>query len=99
MHKGCTREAQGGGSQVVPGSQAGSKEGMPSAKAGLAVLDGGAGDCQSPIADGQLQTQAVLGGCGIGRPRCSQRAMRAPLYISARIRESGGRISDGNYNR
>src|ERR1035438_3138637 len=99
MHKGCTREAQGAGSQVVLGSQAGGKEGMPSAKAGLAVLDGGAGDCQSPIADGQLQTQAVSGGCGAARPRCSQRAIRVPLYISAQIRESGGRINDGNYNR
>src|ERR1017187_10444939 len=99
MHKGCTREAQGGGSQVVPGSQAGGKEGMPSAKAGLAVLDGGAGDCQSPIADGQLQTQAMSGGCGVGRPRGPQSALRAPLYISSRTRDSGSLISDGNYNR
>src|ERR1035441_7467189 len=99
MHKGCTREAQGGASEAMLESQAGGEERMPSAKAGLAVLDGGAGDCQSPIADGQLQTQAMSGGCGAGRPRCSQRAIRAPLYISARIRESGGRISDGNYNR
>src|ERR1039457_4041143 len=99
MHKGCTREAQGGASEAMLESQAGGDEGMPSAKAGLAVLDGGAGDCQSPIADGQLQTQAMSGGCRVGRPRCSQRSIRAPLYISARIRESGGRISDGNYNR
>ena len=77
MHKGCTREAQGGGSEAVLESQEGGKEGMPSAKARL----------------------AVLGGCGVAGPRCPQSAMRAPLYISARIRESGGRISDGNYNR
>jgi hypothetical protein len=40
MHKGCTRDAQGTSAAPVPGSQEGSKAGMPSGEAAAAALGG-----------------------------------------------------------
>jgi hypothetical protein len=64
MHKGCTRDAQGVGSQAVPGAQASGKLGVPSGLAVAAELGGQEENCQSPMADGQLRTKPGLGGDG-----------------------------------
>ena len=65
MHKGCTRDAQGSGSQAVPDPQASGEPGGPSGKAAVAEFGGGEGDSKWPMADGQLGRKAGLDGGGV----------------------------------
>ena len=61
MHKGCIRDAQGTSATPVPGSQEGSKPGMPGGEAAEAGLGGGKGDSQWPMADSQLRPRERVG--------------------------------------
>ena len=66
MHKGCTRDAQGSGSQAAPEARASGKLGAPSGLAIAVELGGQEENCQSPMADGQLGMKAGVGGGGVG---------------------------------
>ncbi len=62
MHKGCTPDAQGIGSQPVPNLQTSGEPASPSVEAAKTTLGEGNGDGQRPIADGQSRPNADLGG-------------------------------------
>jgi uncharacterized Zn-binding protein involved in type VI secretion len=62
MHKGCTPDAQGIGSQSVPDLQTSGEPAAPSGEAAKTTLVEGNGDYRRPIANGQLGPEAVLGG-------------------------------------
>src|ERR1039458_8040622 len=61
MHKGCTRDAQGGSSKTVPEAQASGEPEMPSGNAGVAPLGRAEGNGQLPTADGQVGIKTELG--------------------------------------
>ena len=66
MHKGCTRDAQGDGAQAAPEAQASGEPEMPSGEAAGAGLGGKGEDCQSPMADGQMEPKGATSGSGRG---------------------------------
>jgi hypothetical protein len=62
MHKGCTSDAQGIGSQPVPDQQPSGESAAPSGEAAKTTLAERKGDCQRPIADGQSRPKPILAG-------------------------------------
>jgi uncharacterized Zn-binding protein involved in type VI secretion len=62
MHKGCTPDVQGIGSQPVPDLQTSGKPAAPSGEAAKTPLAEGRVSCQRPIGEGQSRPNADLGG-------------------------------------